>query len=128
MIDRAEAVVVTKEIEVAIKDILDRHGLQPKPSRTTYGPSLSIKLEAIKVELDEQGVNRADPRVIEWERYADLYGLPKDGVGRPFRYGNREYRITGLDGGRPRFPISADRLPDGKAFKFPVEAAKAGLR
>jgi hypothetical protein len=38
------------------------------------------------------------------------------------------YEITGLKATRRKYPISADRLSDGKSFKFPVDVIKrAGL-
>ncbi len=46
-------------------------------------------------------------------------------VGSNFTYGGKMYRITNYEPSRPRFPVSAERLPDGKRFKFPLDVVKA---
>ncbi len=61
---------------------------------------------------------------LEKERFAflaDQYGLSPADFGREFSTGRERFRITGVDPKRPRYPISAERIPDRKDFKFTAE-------
>jgi len=54
------------------------------------------------------------------DRYANFLGLNKK-VGDVFRSLNGwNFQITGISMRRPKYPVSASRVPDGKGFKFPV--------
>jgi hypothetical protein len=53
--------------------------------------------------------------------------LPTDIVGRTFRSRTRTYEVTGIETRRPKYPVTAKRLPDGKPFKFPTSTVLAGL-
>ncbi len=61
---------------------------------------------------------------LEKERFeflAEYYGLAPSDFGREFRTGSERFRITGIDPKRPRYPISAERIPDRRGFKFTAE-------
>ena len=53
-----------------------------------------------------------------FEFLAEHYGLQPSDFGREFRTGSERFRITGIDPKRPRYPISVERIPDRKGFKF----------
>jgi len=52
---------------------------------------------------------------------AQRYGLAPSDFGREFTTGGERFRITGIDPKRPRYPISAERVPDRRGFKFTAE-------
>lgn len=52
---------------------------------------------------------------------AEHYGLARSDFGREFGTGNERFKITGIDPKRPRYPISAERIPDRRGFKFTAE-------
>jgi len=56
-----------------------------------------------------------------FEFLAERYGLQPSDFGREFRTGSKRFRITGIDPKRPRYPISAERIPDRRGFKFTAE-------
>lgn len=56
-----------------------------------------------------------------FEFLAEHYGLQPSDFGREFRTGSERFRITGIDPKRPRYPISAERIPDRRGFKFASE-------
>lgn len=61
---------------------------------------------------------------IEKDRFefpAEHYGLSPSDYGREFGTGHERFRITGIDPKRPRYPISAERIPDRRGFKFTAE-------
>jgi hypothetical protein len=56
-----------------------------------------------------------------FEFLAEHYGLQPSDFGCEFRTGSERFRVTGIDPKRPRYPISAERIPDRKGFKFSAE-------
>ena len=52
---------------------------------------------------------------------AERYGLASSDFGREFTAGGERFRITGIDPKRPKYPVSAERLPDRRGFKFTAE-------
>lgn len=56
-----------------------------------------------------------------FEFLAEHYGLQPSDFGREFRAGNERFRITCIDPKRPRYPISVERIPDRRGFKFTAE-------
>ena len=52
---------------------------------------------------------------------AERYGLTPSDFGREFIAGGERFRITGIDPKRPKYPVSAERLPDRRGFKFTAE-------
>lgn len=56
-----------------------------------------------------------------FEFLAEHFGLAPSDFGREFRTGSERFRITGIDPKRPRYPISAERIPDRRGFKFAAE-------
>ncbi|MGX9574339.1 hypothetical protein [Mesorhizobium sp. f-mel] len=56
-----------------------------------------------------------------FEFLAERYGLAASDFGREFNTGGERLRITGIDPRRPKYPISAERIPDRRGFKFTAE-------
>jgi hypothetical protein len=52
---------------------------------------------------------------------AERYGLSAGDFGREFTAGGERFRLSGIDPRWPRYPISAERIPDRKGFKFTAE-------
>ncbi len=68
------------------------------------------------------------PEAKDFKRYAKQYGFEPEDLGSEFTHRGEKFRITGLKTRRRRFPISAERIKDGRGFKFPVEAVKGDGR
>jgi hypothetical protein len=52
---------------------------------------------------------------------AARYGLAPSDFGREFDAGGERFRISGIDPQRPKYPISVERIPDRRGFKFAAE-------
>ena len=59
---------------------------------------------------------------------AEHFGLKPSDYGRIFRARGEAFRITALNPNRPKYPISVERVTDGRGFKFPVEDVMLYLR
>ena len=56
------------------------------------------------------------------------FGLEPSDHGRVFRTGGETFRITAINPNRPKYPISAERLADGRGFKFSADNVAAYLK
>ena len=56
-----------------------------------------------------------------FEALAGSFGLEPSDYGRSFRTGGETYRITAINPNRPKYPISAERVADGRGYKFSGE-------
>lgn len=56
-----------------------------------------------------------------FEVLAEHFGLKPSDYGRAFRSNGESFRITAINPNRPKFPISAERVADGRGYKFAAE-------
>ena len=56
-----------------------------------------------------------------FEALAPNFGLDPSDYGRTFRTGGEAFRLTAINPNRPKYPISAERIADGRGFKFTAE-------
>ena len=54
----------------------------------------------------------------DFERFAPSYGVSADALGKTFESRGETFRLTGLNPNRPKYPFNAERVRDGKSFKF----------
>jgi hypothetical protein len=53
--------------------------------------------------------------------FAPQFGLDPSDYGRTFRMRGDLYKIVTINPNRPKYPISAERVSDGRGFKMPAE-------
>jgi len=72
------------------------------------------------------GIPMADGAIFSHEKtlfeaLAPSFGLEPSDYGRTFRTGGDAFRLTAINPNRPKYPISAERIADGRGFKFTAE-------
>lgn len=86
----------------------------------------------VRVSIPLPDGSTLDPERMLFEALAEEFGLSPDDFGREFSTGQERFRVAGIDPRRPKYPISATRIPDGKGYKFTAENValllKAALR
>lgn len=117
-ITRQTATAVAKEVEAAVAAIFAAHGLAAPKVKTTYGDYLKIALESSPEVKGDNGVNLASPEAIAYQRYHSLYKLPDNALGTKFVVQGKEFVFTGISPNRPKYPINAVAVADGKGYKF----------
>lgn len=122
-VDRQTALTVAKEVEAAVAAIFAAHGLAKPKVKTTYGDYLKIALESSPVVKGDNGVNMASPEALNWKRYHAVYDLPENGLGAKFTSQGKEFVVTGLTPSRPKYPVNAVCVTDGKSYKFGTNVA-----
>jgi hypothetical protein len=94
---------------------LEQEGIKATyKSGTVFADFCSLKFEFAEMKKDGS-VSSKEAK--EYELNHDLFGLPKDGLGKEFTSGRKTYVVRGLLP-RSRHCILAARKPDGKLFKF----------
>jgi hypothetical protein len=76
---------------------------------------------AVRVSIPLSDGTTLDPEQLRFEALAEAFGLSPADYGREFTTGREVFRITGIDPRRPKYPISAERIPDRQGFKFTAE-------
>jgi len=56
-----------------------------------------------------------------FEVLAPHFGLEPSDYGRTFKTGGDLHRIVGINPNRPKYPISTERVSDGRGFKMPAD-------
>jgi len=59
---------------------------------------------------------------------AEHFGLKPSDYGRTFGSGGETFRITAMNPNRPKYPISTERVSDGRGYKFTTENVALYLR
>lgn len=117
--------IIQKDLKEALQAVADKHGIgldiQSK-KLTTMSLAFETTFAVKKADGTVMTQGRAD-----FERHASQFGLSPSDFGRSFLFKGKPYRITGLNPGAWRFPIEADRVRDGKGFRFPADQVARSL-
>lgn len=117
MIDRATVKAIRADLEAAIIAVADKHGLDARVGRMTYGSMLNGRFEMFPKEL-KGSVNTATPEALQFARFAERYGIKPDKLGALFTVQGVDYVLIGLKTSRPTYPLEVRRFTDNKLFKL----------
>jgi hypothetical protein len=62
-----------------------------------------------------------------WDRHAEAFRMRKEWLGELFTVRGTDYLIAGLNPRRPKYPVDAVRVKDGKKFKFTAQAISVAM-
>jgi hypothetical protein len=103
----------------ALKAVAAKHGVSIEQKNGSFardGSNATVKFELATVGSDGQAQTKAAQ---SFKQNAALFGIDPEALGTTFTHNGTEFRVTGLVCRRPKYPISAERVSDGRAFKFP---------
>ncbi len=110
-----------RELMTACQQVAETHGL------TVEGGDLGgIDLRhgfdiAFRVGIPMEDGAIYSPEKAMFEVLAPHFGLEPSDYGRTFRTGGDLHKIVGINPNRPKYPISTERVSDGRGFKMPAE-------
>nr|WP_203583032.1 hypothetical protein [Ruegeria sp. PrR005] len=109
------------EMLQACQDVAARNGLVVE-AKEISGVDLRWGFDlGFRVSIPLPDGSALDPERLRFEALAAAFGLSPADFGRQFSTGRDTFRITGIDPRRPKYPISAERIPDGQGYKFTAE-------
>lgn len=105
----------------ACQDVAARRGLLVEAQDMT-GVDLRWGFDAtFRVSIPLPDGTALDPERLRFEALVEAFGLSPADYSRQFSAGRELFRIMGIDPRRPKYPVSAERIPDGQGFKFTSE-------
>lgn len=126
-ISKTKAQALIDELSPVIKEILERHGMDPKFA-WKYGDWFELKLTASAVEEGANGVNLGSPEA----QYFTKYGFTVHALGTStkltaplgtlFESRGETYAFAGIAAKRSKYPIVGRNIADGTTTFF-TEAA-----
>lgn len=122
-LDKATIRRVHAAIEVAVRKVAEAEGFTVLRSRMSYDDA-GFKVN-IGAAWKAGTVSNVDGEQVEWQRYAPIYGLPSDALGKSFKVGARVYKIVGIRPTAHKRPIIAEC--NGKRFVFAPEDVRIFL-
>jgi len=109
---------IEAEMLRACAEVAARHGLMVE-GLGVQAMDLRWNFEfGVRASIPLPDGSTLDPERLLFEALAEEYGLSPDDFGREFSTGQEWFRVAGINPRRPKYPISAKRLVDGKGFKF----------
>lgn len=113
--------MLSAEISRELVALGARHGLTISVGGGSIGiDNLTIKLVATTNDL--QAVETAARAKLQ--RDGHYFGLKGSDYGAIFTVQGKRYKLTGVNPGRPKFPISGESLADGRTWKHTVDCAR----
>jgi hypothetical protein len=115
---------ILDECEAALKPIAEKHGLTLDRKGRTYRPdALPVMFQFLIKQLDANG-NEMDSRAKDFIKYAASYGLKESDFLAEFHSNGEVFRIVGFKPKARKYPVLAEKVRDGKTYKFPAERVK----
>ena len=119
MITRSTMIMVRSELDKAIKEIGDKHGLLLETGNGRFSPT-NATLKITMATKNASGIIQTPERVA----FTDAWTCRKMGadtswLDRKFIDGGYSYTVIGLNTKAKKYPINVVRS-DGKKFKYPA--------
>jgi hypothetical protein len=121
--DRQKAKQVIEFLQTVLdtnKELFEEDGVAVKivPGGTIHPTSLVVKIELCDIGEDGEAEDKGASAL---KLLAKLNPSVSPPYGFEFIHGGRAYKLVGYVGRRGRFPLVAERQPDGRRFKFGME-------
>jgi hypothetical protein len=115
-----------KELQAELAVLFAKYGLKvTRKAATVYPDSGEIKFRIETSFLTAEGAQAIAEK--QWNNYAQVFGLPTDGLGKVVTFNGFAYTITGLDLKARKTPVLITRHGDKKVFKANPEAIARAL-
>lgn len=113
--NRAGLKGLREELQAALQEVAKRHDIQISVGAARFTDTdCTIKVQML-AKGDGAAIQSKEEK--DFIRYANMYGLQPEDLGKEFQRGLHVFRVSGLKIPNRRLPVLATRS-DGKVFKF----------
>lgn len=123
-IDRCNHQILSDAFVKALKGVCDQYGVDVEGSGGTLGSGTGVIKLSVNVRDNGAGVAG---KQAEWDRFCAWIDMKPEDFGREFTWRGQRYRIVGVLRGGHKYNLSADRVYDGRSFKFVASHVKTLL-
>lgn len=125
--DKYNLKTIRNDIDAALATVEAKHGVKFNLGNIRFNSNdFRAKLEC--VSATNASGNTVNPDQVKFEANAFMFGIKKDAFGKTFKIGKSNYKITGLNPRRHKYPVSAIRVASGRSYKFAVRQLPTRLR
>lgn len=124
MLTRNEVKNLRTELQHHLDAISEQVGYKLTLGNASFGATVNFKLEA--APINENG-EATSGKAEAFKLYAPMFGLKPEHLNAEFTSRGDKFKVVGFAPKSRKFPVLAERLCDGKVFKFPVESIKSKL-
>lgn len=122
--DRAAHRTLSAAINQALKSVGDTYGVDLTCAGGLHGTNKGMVKVEVVVRDNGSGISGVQA---DFNRTCHWFGLKPSDYGRQFSVDGTIYKITGVNPNAPKYPIMAERLYDGRSFKFTESGVKNKL-
>ena len=110
-----------RDLLEACQDVAETHGLTIEGGDLTdidlrHGFDISFR---VGIPMEDGAIY--SPEKALFEVLAPHFELEASDYGRTFKARNEIFRVVAINPNRPKYPVSVERVSDGRGFKFPAE-------
>ncbi len=124
--DRPTLKALRGVLEAALKPVEAQYGISVDVGNASFTPeNVTFKVNLAVVGGTGEVMTK---EATAFKQLASFYGLDPNFLFKKFTNSNApndEYKVLGLKTGRGKYPIVAERVRDGKQFKFQESALKS---
>jgi len=127
-LDRATVKALRGSLETALKTIETQFGISVNVGNASFtSENVTFKVNLAVVGASDNVMTK---EATAYTQLASFYGLDPNWLFKTFTNPNApndSYKVLGLKTGRGKYPIIAQRVRDGKQFKFQESALKSPI-
>jgi hypothetical protein len=110
-----------RDLLKACQDVAETHGLAVEGGELSdidlrHGFNISFR---VGIPMDDGAIYSLEKEM--FKVFAPQFGLDPSDYGRTFKLRGDLHRIVAINPNRPKYPISTERVSDGRGFKMPAE-------
>lgn len=126
---RGNCRVVAGQITAALATLEEQLGVKIADGAIKFGSgNMKLTLEVSVAAPDGEVKLENTPDGEAFRFNASFYGLSPSDLGRSFRYRGDLYTLKGAKPRASKYPLIAERMADGKSYKFTAEIVRGALK
>lgn len=125
-ITKQQSEQISTEIDAAVTEILEKHGLQRGKRSSQYGDLFTYKIEASAIIEGENGVNLGSKDAQAWIVNGSMHGFsnPQEALGQEFSWAGKRFIFIGFRPRSKKSPVIARSAADGKEYVMGAAALR----